>query len=58
MYENECNNDDNTVKGRISKVLSFLPTRKQYVVSTSNDITRIYKSAFKYDQKHILQWGN
>lgn len=40
----------------VQKVIQ-IPYAKEYVVSTSDEITRIYQSAFRKDRKHILQLG-
>jgi len=57
MYDNKINNDDYTIRGILSRLIKYLPTRNKYVVSTSDEVSKIYSSAFRYSSKHILQWG-
>lgn len=41
----------------VADFLEYLPLRKYYVVSTSDVISKIYESAFRQEQRNILQFG-
>lgn len=46
-----------TLKGRLFSTLTKLPEKNTYIFSTSPAITNIYKSAFRTDDKHIIEIG-
>lgn len=56
MYDNKFSKNSK-IHDWIKKCIEYFPYRKYYVVSTSNTITDMYKSAFKVDKSHILQLG-
>jgi CDP-glycerol glycerophosphotransferase (TagB/SpsB family) len=48
----------NKMKYMLNYAIYYLPIiRNEYIVSSSDEITKIYYSAFKKDKKHILQLG-
>lgn len=55
--------DDNLIsrniilKRKIYSLLTYWPIRKKYNFSTSLEVSKIYKSCFKSDDKHIIQVG-
>lgn len=57
MYDDKINNSHRSIKSRAWSIVTKIPYRKSYVVSTSDTISRIYESAFKVNCSHILQWG-
>ena len=46
-----------TVKQKIYQIITAIPFRKEYYFSTSNQVSRIYRSCFATDEKHIIQIG-
>lgn len=59
-----CHDDNISVNGiqtkiyrRIVELLLYLPTRKTFYFSTSEQVSKIYKQCFKTDDKHVIQIG-
>lgn len=58
MYDDEYSAaSKQNLKYFIRNAVEKFPNRHYYVVSTSDVITKIYRSAFRVDGKHVLQLG-
>ena len=57
MYDDEYSYNRNSLKEKLRNFLRRIPYRNEYIISTSETISKIYQSAFNLDKKHILQLG-
>lgn len=57
MYDDDYNVEDKKLVRRFLKWIVKKPYEKDYVVSTSDTISQIYRSAFRKNGDHILQLG-
>lgn len=57
MYDDQITGNSRSLKNNIYEKLVKLPNNNSYVFSTSAKISEIYKSAFRTDDKHIIEIG-
>ena len=57
MYDNNFFDEGNKIVKNIKRIINRIFNNKYYVLSSSNQIGSIYKSAFRVVDKNILQFG-